>query len=219
MSDIIRAFDEASQFYEDWYREPIGAQVYQAELQGLELLLPARGLGVEIGAGTGAFAGGLDNEDRVVICLDPSSGMLAKAAEKGLHAVLGVGETTPFRETIFDFAYMVVVIEFLPDPQTVLESVNCNLKPCSPLVTLTINRSSPWGMFYKTLAEKGDPIFTHATFYDMHEIELLLLDACYTVQSSLSILTNAPIEHNVGTKLVPGTAKAGVVLIRALKKG
>jgi ubiquinone/menaquinone biosynthesis C-methylase UbiE len=219
MSDVTRAFDEASQFYEDWYEEPMGAQVYQAELHGLERLLHARGLGVEIGAGTGTFASNLDNEYRVVICLDPSPGMLAKTVRKGLHAVLGMGESMPFREMIFDFAFMVVVIEFLTNPQTVLESVKYNLKPCSPLVTLTINRSSPWGMFYKTLAEKGDPIFAHATFYDMHEIELLLLDACYTLQSSLSTLTNAPTEYNVGVKLIPGTAKAGVVLIKALKKG
>jgi len=196
---------------------PPGLQVYHAELRGLDRLLPPDGLGIEIGAGTGAFAYGLENNGRMIICLDPSPGMLGKALEKELHTIIGVGESMPFRMLVFDFAYMVTVIEFLSDPKNVLESIYGIMKDNSPIVTLTINRSSIWGKFYKKLAQNGDTVFRHAKFYDMDEIESALLDAGFIMVESLNILTNPPTDDNIGTVLTQGSVEAGVVICRAVK--
>lgn len=217
MSDITRAFNVVSDVYEDWYRTPQGIQVYHAELRGLERLLPPVGLGIEIGAGTGVFAYCLEGRGRIIICLDPSPGMLTKTLRKGLHTLIGVGEAMPFRRQVFDFAYMVAVIEFLSDPKIVLEAIHGMLKINSPIITLTINRSSSWGAFYKKLAQDGEPIFCHAKFYDMDEVESALSDAGFTIVESLSTLTNPPNDYDIGTELTSGSVEAGVVICRAIK--
>lgn len=217
MSDVTRAFNGVSDVYDDWYQTPRGVQVYHAELRGLERLLPPVGLGIEIGAGTGIFAHGLECNDRMIICLDPSPGMLAKALEKGLQTLIGVGEAMPFRRLVFDFAYMVTVIEFLSDPKTVLDSIHGIIKSNSTLVTLTINRSSSWGAFYKKLAQGGDPVFCHAKFYDFYEIESALSDAQFNMIESLGILPKPPTDEDIGTGLTPGSVESGVVLCQAVK--
>lgn len=217
MSDVTRAFNGVSDVYDDWYQTPRGVQVYHTELRGLERLLPPVGLGIEIGAGTGIFAHGLECNDRMIICLDPSPGMLAKALEKGLQTLIGVGEAMPFRRLVFDFAYMVTVIEFLSDPKTVLDSIHGIIKSNSTLVTLTINRSSSWGAFYKKLAQSGDPVFCHAKFYDIYEIESALSDAQFNMIESLGILPKPPTDEDIGTGLTPGSVESGVVLCQAVK--
>lgn len=217
MSDIARVFNGVSDIYDDWYRTPPGLQVYHAELRGLDRLLPQEGLGIEIGAGTGAFAYGLENDGRMIVCLDPSPGMLVKAIEKGLHTIIGFGESMPLRMLVFDFAYMVTVIEFLSDPKIVLGSIYSIMKRDSPIVTLTINRSSLWGKFYKKLAQDGDTVFRHAKFYDMDEIKSVLSDAGFIMVESLDILTNPPIDDDVGTGLTSGSVEAGVFICSAVK--
>ena len=217
MSEVIEAFDGVAPFYEEWYEEPMGAQVLEAELRGLEELLPGSGLGVEVGAGTGVFARRLSTPTREIVCADPSPGMLARAAEKGLHAVLCVGEEMPFRTGGFDFAYLVAVLEFLSDPAEALGSLKETMKLGAPLVTLTINRSSPWGRFYTTLAENGDPVFSHARLYELDEVRGLLSGSGFVVAEALSTLSNPPSAKDVGVDLVAADPEAGVVLMRSLK--
>jgi SAM-dependent methyltransferase len=217
VSEIIEAFNKAAPIYEDWYKEPMGAQVLEAELRGLLKFLPDSGLGLEVGAGTGVFAKRLVTHEREVVCVDPSSEMLMRAAEKGLHTVLCVGEGMPFRRGSFDFVYLVAVIEFLSDPVEVLGSLKETMKSGTLLVTLTINRSSPWGSFYTMLAENGDPVFSHACLYDMDEVGEFLRRSGFIVAEALSTLSNPPSVKDVGVDLVKADPEAGVVLIKSLK--
>jgi len=51
----IRPYGEQAGEYDDWFsRTPFA---YASELQAVRMLLPRRGTGVEIGVGTGRFAG------------------------------------------------------------------------------------------------------------------------------------------------------------------
>lgn len=219
MSEVVKVFDRAASVYEDWYRERIGAQVLTAELRGLEALLPGRGLGVEVGAGTGVFAEGLSTGCRGVVCVDPSPGMLSKAAQRNLVSIIAVAEAIPFRSEVLDFAYFVTVIEFLTDPLEALISVRGALKTGAPLVTLTINRSSPWGKLYREKAEKGDPIFGQSRLYEMDEVRALHAKAGYEYREALSTLPNPPSSEDVGTELMPADPDNGVVLVKSVKKG
>ena len=92
-------------------------------------------------------------------------GMLSKAAQRNLVSIIAVAEAIPFRSEVLDFAYFVTVIEFLADPHEALISVKGALKTGAPLVTLTINRGSPWGKLYEEKAEEGDPIFGQSRLY------------------------------------------------------
>ena len=219
MSEVVKVFDRAASVYEDWYRERIGAQVLTAELRGLEALLPGRGLGVEVGAGTGIFAERLSTGSRGVVCVDPSPGMLSKAAQRNLVSIIAVAEAIPFRSEVLDFAYFVTVIEFLADPLEALMSVGGALKTGASIVTLTISRSSPWGKLYEEKAEEGDPIFRQSRLYEMDEVRALHASAGYLYREALSTLTNPPSAEDVGTGLVPADSDNGVVLIKSVKKG
>jgi SAM-dependent methyltransferase len=218
LSEVIKAFDEASDTYEDWYRRPKGFQVLLSELRGLEALLPPSGLGAEVGAGTGIFAGRLTSEERRVVCIDPSPGMLKHTVGRGLPAILSTGEECPFKRGSLAFAYMVTALEFMPDPVGALRSVGSALKEEAPLVTLTINRVSPWGELYAEMAEKGDPIFSHARLFSFEEVHDLLMIAGFEPREAVGTLTAAPDETEEENRLVPVGPGVGVILIKARRR-
>ena len=160
MSDVAKVFDKVSPGYDDWYSQPKGKQVFEAESRAVESMLPSEGVGLEIGAGTGKFADEFTTSNRTVICLDLSVGMLLKARERCLHTLLGDATRLPFREGSLDFAYLVTVIEFLRDPVVVLEGIKDVLKNGAPIVALIINRDSEWGELYLKMAKNNDLVFS-----------------------------------------------------------
>lgn len=52
--DEVTAFDKHAVEYDRWFDE--NRQIYQAEVNTLQRLIPQTGLGVEIGVGTGRFS-------------------------------------------------------------------------------------------------------------------------------------------------------------------
>lgn len=215
MCEAVRAFDRAAQGYDDWYRHPQGAKVMKAETDLLNHLLPSQGLGLEIGAGTGVFAHGLTNQDRVIVCLDPSLEMISRAAARGLPSVAGDGDSLPLRGVTMDFTYMVTVLEFLGDPVAVFKQVKATAKAGSPLAILFINPESAWGRFYVEIGSRGDPVFRHARLRSLGEAEELLREAGYKVEKALGTLTTGPIEPKVGAEVRASCEGCGVIAVGA----
>jgi ubiquinone/menaquinone biosynthesis C-methylase UbiE len=149
--------------------------------------------------------------------LDPSLGMLKKAVEKELDTIQAVAEHLPLKRNCLDFIYLVAVIEFLRDPCRVLIDASETLKVKATLITLTINRDSPWGKYYKELAEKGEPLLSRAKFYNYDEMMGMFGVTCFKVNKVLSILKDPP-ESLVDTSYHPLDLNAGAVLIGAKKQ-
>jgi hypothetical protein len=61
------AFDKYAAEYDEWF--DVHPWVYQSEVQALKTVLPQRGRGIEIGAGTGRFSVPLG----ISIGVEPSS--------------------------------------------------------------------------------------------------------------------------------------------------
>jgi len=219
LRDTVRAFDSAAGGYDDWYRHPQGAKVLKAELDAVERLIPSRGLGLEIGAGTGVFAQGLTDLDRVIVCLDPSLEMISRAAGRGLPSVAAAGDKLPFRGGALDFTYMVAVLEFLGDPAAVFKEVRAAAKACSPITVMFINPESAWGRFYVEIGSRGDPVFRHARLRSLGEAEALLGEAGYAVEEALGTLTTGPMEADVGAELRTRCEGCGVIAVRARPVG
>jgi ubiquinone/menaquinone biosynthesis C-methylase UbiE len=196
----------------------MGVYAFCSELNGLMALLPSSGIGADIGAGTGIFAKCLSSEERTVICLDPSPKMLEKAAERNLMAVLANAEDIPLRYGSMDFAYMVTVIEFLPDPLEALRSIGSVIRLGAPLVIVFINRESAWGELYSKLAEGKDPIFSRARLYTLVEIRHALQETGYLQMETIGTLTAPPDEPTEEYKLVSVRQGVGVILIKASKR-
>jgi len=213
MSDSIHVFNKVADSYDDWYSHPQGNQIFKAELNVVNHLIPEKGFGVEVGAGTGIFAKHLTSIERLVICLDPSPKMLSQAKKRDIISILGVGEYLPFRRGVLDFAYLVAVVEFLDDPVTVFEDIHRTLKKSGSLTVLFINSDSVWGDFYRELGIKGDLVFKNAKLYSFNQVVGLLSLAGFIVTSSVGTLTSGPMEQEVGGELVAPSSSTGVIVV------
>jgi SAM-dependent methyltransferase len=105
-----RIFDELAVDYDRWFDEHDG--VYAAQLRILRDAISCSGRGLEIGVGSGRFAGPLG----IPCGIDPSRELLRMAQHRGVEAVLGEGEHLPYRPGSFDFVLMMTVICFVEDP-------------------------------------------------------------------------------------------------------
>ena len=201
--------------YDDWYEHPQGKQVFQAEKEAVEQMIPKTGLGVEIGAGTGVFAESLTKMGRLILCVDPSVEMLKKAKERNLLCVLGVGDTIPLRKSLIDFNYMITVLEFLNNPVRLFKEIRESSKENACLSVLFINTESSWGDLYRDIGSKGDPVFQHARLYSLGEVSEMLENAGYEISDVKGTLISGPMSQEVDTRLVEPSNESGVLIIRA----
>ena len=217
MDEKIKAFNAVAGKYDDWYEHPQGKQVFLAERNVVNIMIPHEGLGLEVGSGTGAFIKSLENEGRTIVGLDPSTEMIAQAKEKQIHSVLGYGHHAPFR-TVFDFTYMVTVIEFLLDPVATLKEIRKITKTGSPYTLLFINKDSSWGTLYKDIGAKSDPVFKHARLYSLSEIEEIVGRGGYKICDTKGTLSSKPLSPDVDNVITDPTRDSGVVVVKAVPR-
>lgn len=192
MDRIIKAFDDAAPVYERWYTTPLGSYVLESELKALGQILPKKGLGAEVGAGTGIFAKHFSSNDRTITCIEPSVEMTAQLAHKKMLTVIGLAENPPLRAACLDFIYLVTVVEFLADPALAFRLLRTALRKKSVLIILAINRESPWGEAYEKASLRTDSVFRYSTLYTPPELSQMLEDNGYRVTQCLMALEAAP---------------------------
>lgn len=216
MRDKIEAFDIVAGIYDNWYDHPQGRQVFEAEKNAVEEMIPRTGLGVEIGAGTGIFAESLTDMDRTILCLDPSVEMIKKARKRKTSCLRGVGVPLPIRRGLLDFCYMVTVLEFLNDPVALFKEVKHNSKKNAVFSILFINSDSTWGELYRDIGEKGDPVFKHATFFSLEKVSMLLKKSGYSLIDAKGTLNSDPTNQVVDDRLVEPNSGCGVIIVKAI---
>lgn len=156
--------------YENWFERH--GPAYLSELLAVRALLPWKGRGLEIGVGTGRFAGPLG----VGIGIDPAAEMLGYARGRGIAVARAVSEALPFADAVFDYALIVTTICFVDDPRGMLREAARVLRPGGELVIGFIDRESPLGQRYQ--AHQAENVFYRdATFYSAAEVEALLGEA------------------------------------------
>jgi SAM-dependent methyltransferase len=114
---------ETARRYDAWFDTPAGAFALGREIRLIEHMAagwPRRGQRLlEIGCGTGIFLGVLHQAGFDVAGLDASPAMLEAARTRmGALADLHLGDAQhlPFDDNEFDFAVLLTVLEFCPDP-------------------------------------------------------------------------------------------------------
>jgi len=198
--------------YEEWFTE--NRWIYEAELRAVKALIPEKGLGIEIGVGTGRFAQPLG----IKIGIEPSGRMKEIAQNRGIQVLDGVAEELPFGNSEFDFALMVTTVCFVNDIDKSLQEAYRILSQDGFLIIGLVDRNSSVGQIY--LSHQNESVFyKDATFFSVDELIEIMTQIGFrdfvfrqTVFQTLSETTeNEPVKHGYG--------EGSFVVIRATKPG
>lgn len=223
MDERVSVFDENVEEYDRWYDE--NRRLHQAELQAVGRFIPEEGRGLEIGVGTGRFAGPLG----VDVGIDPSENMLALARERGVTTEQGAGEDLPFEDESFDYVLMVAVDPFLEDLEAVLREAKRVLRERGTIIVGMIDRSSRFGSLLDA-GKDEDKFFHKAAFRTAEEVIGKLRSVGFdTVRSAQTLLANEvlPLVEREGSGFSPendayeireGYGEGGFVVLSAQKK-
>jgi SAM-dependent methyltransferase len=155
-------FEQHVDRYEAWFeRHP---DAFASELAALRESMPP-GEGMEVGVGTGRFAGPLGIRAGV----EPSPQMRALAQTRGIDAIDGVAEALPYADAVFDVVLMVTTICFVDDLDAAMGETHRVLRPGGHLVIGFVDRESPLGRDYAA-HRAGNVFYRDATFYSVPEV-------------------------------------------------
>lgn len=205
---ITEPFEAHTDRYEGWFEDHEHA--YRSELAAVERLLPDAGPGLEVGVGSGRFAGPLGVEHGV----DPAPAMLDRARQRGVAVAQGVAEALPYREDAFGYALAVTTVCFVDDLAAALAEARRVLRPGGPVVAGFVDRESPLGERYEATREEN-PFYRDATFRSTAELEAALADAGFGAPSAAQTVFRFPEEMDEPDPVEAGTGEGSFVVLRA----
>jgi SAM-dependent methyltransferase len=207
----VSPFEEHAERYESWFHKHEAA--YLSELLALRPFVPWEGRGLEIGVGSGRFAGPLG----VQVGLDPSPAMLVRAAARGIAVVEGVAERLPFAASSFDHALVVTTLCFVDSPAAMLAEARRVLNPGGRLVIGFIDRESALGQGY--LAHQAESVFyREASFHSAEEVARLLHESGFTISAWAQTLARPLAETREVEPLRPGYGQCAFVVVAATRR-
>lgn len=204
----FQAFDANAERYDDWFDRHDAA--YVAELLALRPFVPLDGRGLEIGVGSGRFAGPLG----VGAGVDPSPAMLARARARGIDAVQAVAEDLPFGDDSFDHALVVTTLCFVDSPEVMLAEARRVLRPSGTITIGFIDLASPLGQRYER--HKRESVFYRdARFHTADDVERLLVAAGFRILAWAQTLCD-PVEPGAAIEAArPGRGLGAFVVVQA----
>jgi ubiquinone/menaquinone biosynthesis C-methylase UbiE len=209
-SGFIDVFEQYSEDYDSWYSRH--GEVYESEVWAIKAL-GLRGLGLDIGVGTGA----LSYRTGVTVGIDPSLPMLRIAKKRGIQVVRAAGEYLPFRDRFLDYVIMTVTFCFLDNPEDVLKEAWRVLREDGHLGVCIITRDSPWGKLYVRKASMGHRFYRFAKFYTYNELLGILKEHMFETVSVKSTLSYPPeAEHRV-EEPTESTVTKGFICVKSKK--
>ena len=166
----IGPFEHHPNRYENWFHKNKFA--YGSELAALKRIIPLNGKGIEIGVGSGQFAGPLE----IRIGIDPSQKMIELAVLKNIRVMKGIAEALPVQDEMFDFALVVTTICFLDNIEKAFREIYRILKPSGGIIVGFVDKDSPVGKAYQ--AHQNESVFyKEARFFSVDEVVMYLRQA------------------------------------------
>ncbi len=206
----VNVFEQQSDRYESWFEK--NAAAYRSEIQAIQALMPESTNGLEIGVGSGLFAGPLGIRHGI----DPSIAMLEKAKARGIDVIRGVAESLPFTDEEFDLALMVTTVCFLDDIDAAFREAYRVLKPGGSFLIGFVDRDSPIGKAYEE--EKGRSLFyKDATFYAAPDLVAHLARAGFRTLRFVQTLFHQLADITDIEPVREGYGEGSFIVIRAKK--
>lgn len=200
-------FDLHSGEYDAWYDEH--GELYRAELKAVEKVLPGDGIGLEVGVGSGRFAGPLN----IAFGIDPSLDMAAMASQRGVSTALAVAEALPFMPASFHYVVFITSLCFVQSVSASLAEASRVLKSGGHVVIGLVNRDSDIGKNYEAGKEQN-MFYRNARFLSADDIAKELDRAGFVkAQWCQTLCTSA--SGNLLYDVLPGHEKGGFVVVRA----
>lgn len=206
----IRPFEENVERYEAWFDRCRLA--YESELGAIRALMPRGGEGLEVGVGTGRFAGPLGVRSGV----EPSPAMGRLAIERGIEVRFGVAENLPFEDTSFDYLLLVVTVCFLDDVYLSFREAYRVLRPGGHILIGFIDRISALGRAYEKNREEN-VFYREATFFSTDEVIFYLSQAGFGEFVLRQTIFQHPAEMKETDPAKPGYGEGSFVVVRGEK--
>jgi len=203
-------FDHSAREYDDWFVR--NEMAYRSELAAVKAFLPLSGRGLEIGVGTGRFAGPLGIE----VGVEPAKAMAAIARQRGIKVLEAYAEALPFEDASFDFVLMVTVLCFLSDSFRALSEATRVLKPRGRLIIGLIDPDSPLGRAYETNKAKSR-FYRQARFYTVSQVLIWLKDLGYQTPQTCQTIFQDLSASTEPEPIKAGHGEGGFVVIAAQK--
>ncbi|HBK3262444.1 TPA: methyltransferase domain-containing protein [Legionella pneumophila] len=208
VSKSVSIFDQFAKKYDEWF--DAHPHIFQAEINALKKLMPQKGIGIEIGVGSGRFACALN----IYYGIEPAPAMRAIAASRGVDVLNGKAESMPFPDNYFDFVLFVTTLCFVQDPRAALWEANRVLKPDGKLIIGMIDRNSKLGQNYESSKMKA-PFYQYAHFYSVNEVLELLKQADFRETKIVQTLFSPLDEIQTIEPVKNGYGEGGFVVISA----
>jgi SAM-dependent methyltransferase len=206
----IRPFEENVERYEAWFDRFHLA--YESELGAIRALMPEGGEGLEVGVGTGRFAGPLGVRSGV----EPSPAMGRLAVGRGMEVRFGVAEDLPFEDSRFDYLLLVVTLCFLDDVYLAFREAYRVLRPRGHILIGFIDRISPLGKTYEKIREEN-VFYREATFFSTDEVIFYLSQAGFGEFEFRQTIFQHPAEMKKTERVKPGYGEGSFVVVRGEK--
>ncbi|MBN1850513.1 MAG: class I SAM-dependent methyltransferase [Deltaproteobacteria bacterium] len=203
----IGPFERYSDAYDEWFQK--NAEKYEVELEVIRGLLPPYEVkGVEVGVGSGKFAGPLG----ITIGVEPSRKMALKSKKLGIHVVQGVSENLPFSAGEFDCVLMVTTICFVDDIIKTFDEAYRILRISGCIIVGFVDKESELGKHYSTKREQSK-FYKAATFFSAEEVLEILKKAGFRIEKIRQTLIPGDLQNTI----LDGFGKGAFTVISGLK--
>jgi ubiquinone/menaquinone biosynthesis C-methylase UbiE len=207
--DKNSVFNTYAEEYEEWFEKNKFA--YLSEIEALKKVMP-EGKGLEVGVGTGRFAGPLGVDTGI----DPSENMLKIAESRGVKTFHGRGEDLPFEDNEFDFVLLAFTLCFVDDPKKVIAEAKRVLKDNGKIIVGVIDKNSALGKIYQD-KKQNSRFYGIAKFYSTEEVIELLKNYDFKNIRTLQTLFDLPGNLNKIDDVKEGHGKGGFVVVSGSK--
>ncbi len=204
----ITPFEHHSREYEAWFTAHETA--WKAELAAVRALLPEDGRRLEVGVGSGRFAGPLG----IRLGVEPAPAMAALARDRGIEVIDARGEQLPFGQASIDAVLMVTTICFLADVDAALAEIRRVLVPGGCVVIGFVDRESELGRAYER-HKAENAFYREARFFSTEEVTEHLRRAGFADLEYRQALFQGLDVPEIEVR--PGHGEGAFVVIRAQK--